>query len=163
MLSVRKIWFTKRHSELSPRQPFRKSDSLGMGSSGLWTPRFDTGAQLSNPRLWVSGEELPSSALQQLVSDIKSTFPSYGQSMGKVRKALEHWVEFINPYHRIRSSVECLMSELQSLDVPNQTNQLLDITECESPEEWSQEWRHQAEIISKATGLCFSGCGQCFQ
>lgn len=105
--------------------------------------------------LWVSGEELPPSARDQLVANVKATFPQYGQTMGKVRKALEHWVEFINPYHRIRSSVECLMSELEALDVAGQTSRRGGVGEYESPEAWSKEWGRQAEIVSKATGLCF--------
>lgn len=105
--------------------------------------------------LWVSGEELPSSTLNQLVVDIKATFPQYGQAMGIIRKALEHWVEFINPYHRIRSSVECLMSELEALDVPSQISQIGGVDEYDNPEEWSKEWQRQAEVISKSTGLCF--------
>lgn len=105
--------------------------------------------------LWVSGAELPREALDQLVVDVKSTFPKYGQAMGKVRKELEHWVEFINPYYRIRSSVECLMSEIEALDVEGQTNRLGGVGDYESPERWSKEWGRQAEIITKATGLCF--------
>jgi hypothetical protein len=85
----------------------------------------------------------------------KSAFRHHGQAMGKIRKALEHWIEFINPYHRIRSSVECLMSELEALDVAGQTSQLASVSEYEMPEAWSKEWERQGEIISKATGLCF--------
>ncbi|MBD3964224.1 hypothetical protein GUH99_21225, partial [Xanthomonas citri pv. citri] len=72
-----------------------------------------------------------------------------------VRKTLEHWVEFINPYHRIRSSVECLMSEIEALDVEEKTSQLGGFGEYESPEQWANEWERQAEIVAKATGLCF--------
>ena len=67
--------------------------------------------------LWVSGNELPPEALKDLVSEIKSDFTEYGPKMGKVRKALEHWVEFINPYQRIRRSIESLTKELESLDL----------------------------------------------
>ena len=103
----------------------------------------------------VSGEELPRDTLDQLVVDVKATFPNYGQVMGKVRKALEHWVEFINPYHRIRSSVEYLFSEIEALDIEEQTAQLGGVGEYKSPEQWSKEWGRMAEIITKATGLCF--------
>ncbi|MDQ2070909.1 hypothetical protein [Natronospira bacteriovora] len=105
--------------------------------------------------IWVSGEELPPAAIDQLVEGIKATFPKYGQAMGRIRRALEHWVEFINPYHRIRRSVECLISELDALDVAAQTSQLGGVGDYESTKEWSKEWQRQAEIITKATGLCF--------
>lgn len=105
--------------------------------------------------LWVSGDELPPAALDQLATSIKSDFSRYGQAMARVRKALEHWVEFINPYNRIRSSVDCLMSEIEALDVEGQTRPLRSFPEYETPEQWSCEWRRQAEIVAKATGLCF--------
>lgn len=105
--------------------------------------------------LWVSGDELPLEELGQLVVGIKHDFPRHGQAMGKVRKALEHWVEFINPYYRIRSSVECLMSEIEALGVDGAATQLASFAKYESPEEWSNEWGRQAEVVAKATGLCF--------
>ncbi|AAM35041.1 hypothetical protein H8Z72_00790 [Xanthomonas citri pv. citri] len=105
--------------------------------------------------IWVSGDDLGAEALDQLVVCVKDDFPKHGQAMGKVRKTLEHWVEFINPYHRIRSSVECLMSEIEALDVEEKTSQLGGFGEYESPEQWANEWERQAEIVAKATGLCF--------
>ena len=75
--------------------------------------------------------------------------------MGKIRKALEHWVEFINPYQRIRSSVESLTEELNTLDVEGYANKKLELSDYESPKAWSEDWKRQAEIFNRATGLCF--------
>lgn len=105
--------------------------------------------------LWVSGDELPPDELDHLVASLKDEFPKYGQTMGKARKALEHWVEFINPYYRIRSSVECLISEIADLDVEGKTSELGCFAEYGSPDNWSDEWGRQAQVVAKATGLCF--------
>lgn len=104
---------------------------------------------------WVSGAELTQDSLDQLINGIKESFPSYGPQMGKIRKALEHWVEFINPYKRIRTAVESLTKELDSLDIPSQSNQPKSVAEYESPEQWAEDWTRQGETISRATGLCF--------
>jgi hypothetical protein len=105
--------------------------------------------------MWVSGEELSTEILKQLIEEIKVSFPKYGAEMGRVRKALEHWVEFINPYQRIKKSIDSLLKELDALDIPNQAIELKSVAEYSDPESWSKDWGHQAEIITRATGLCF--------
>lgn len=105
--------------------------------------------------LWVSGNELPPEALKDLVFEIKSDFAKYGPKMGKVRKALEHWVEFINPYQRIRRSIESLTKELESLDLNDKGLAKKDLADYEDPEDWAKDWERQDSIYSRATGLCF--------
>ncbi|MGH9437976.1 MAG: hypothetical protein ACRD22_08780 [Terriglobia bacterium] len=105
--------------------------------------------------IWISGDELPPQVLRQLIAQIKSTFPRFGDGMGKIRNALEHWVEFVNPYQRILSSVESLTRELDALDVENEARRDMEFTDYENPEAWSKDWKYQAEIFSRATGICF--------
>ena len=105
--------------------------------------------------IWVSGTELESDARDQLISEIKKSLPAFGPEMGKVRNALEHWVEFINPYKRIRSAVESLTKGLDSLSIPDSANQPKSVAEYESPEQWADDWKRHGESISRATGLCF--------
>jgi len=105
--------------------------------------------------VWVSGEELSQDNLNQLIEEMKATYPKYGEEMGKVRRALEHWIEFINPYKRIKNSIDSLVKELEALDIPNQATEFKSVAEYSDPESWSKDWGHQAEIITRATGLCF--------
>ncbi|ORE84964.1 hypothetical protein ATO7_16449 [Oceanococcus atlanticus] len=105
--------------------------------------------------IWVSGAALESESLEVLIADIKQSFPQYGKSMGEIRKKLEHWIEFINPYQRIRAAVDCLDKELASLEVPSQEDQPKSVTDFDSTEEWSKVWNRHAQTISRATGLCF--------
>jgi hypothetical protein len=102
--------------------------------------------------LWVSGNELPPEALKDLVSELKSDFSEYGPKMGKVRKALEHWVEFINPYQRIRRSIESLTKELESLNLSDKGLAKKDLADYESPEDWAKDWERQDSLYSRATG-----------
>ena len=105
--------------------------------------------------IWISGPALENESLDILVKDIKHSFPRHGKAMGEIRKKLEHWVEFINPYQRILAAVESLSKELSSLEVPRKADQPKSVTDFESAEEWSKVWENHAQIISRATGLCF--------
>lgn len=105
--------------------------------------------------IWISGGSLSPEDANAFIAGIKATFPKYGKAMGNVRKSLEHWVEFINPYHRIRDSVNHLVRELEELDLPHQAERLGDMDQSEDPEGWSKEFGRQGKVISRATGLCF--------
>lgn len=105
--------------------------------------------------IWLSGKEQPSEEKSILISSIKDTFSSYGTEMGKVRKSLEHWIEFINPYQRIRRSIESLTKELESLSVDGELENKKDIHDYESPKAWADDWKKQSAKYSRATGLCF--------
>lgn len=103
----------------------------------------------------LSGKEQPPEALDALISALKEAFANYGSYMGKVRKALEHWIEFVNPYKRIRRSIESLTKELDALNVGDDLNNKKDLREYESSEDWAEDWKRQASKFSRATGLCF--------
>jgi hypothetical protein len=74
--------------------------------------------------------------------------------MAKCRKALEQWTEFVNPYQRLRRSVQKLIDELRSLnlddiqDIPN-------ILDEEDREAAIQRWEEAASKCSRGFGLCF--------
>lgn len=103
----------------------------------------------------LSGEEQPLEAKDALISALKETFSTYGPDMAKVRKSLEHWIEFINPYQRIRRSIESLTKELESLDVGDDLKGGKDVCGYESPQAWTDDWQRQESKFSRAAGLCF--------
>lgn len=105
--------------------------------------------------IWLSGNELPPDEREVLISSLRETFPIYGSDMGKVRKALEHWIEFVNPYQRIRRAIESLSKELELLNVGDDLEDKKDLREYESSEAWADDWKRQASKFSRATGLCF--------
>lgn len=105
--------------------------------------------------IWLSGNEQPVSAQDHFVSAVKETFAAYGSNMSEVRKALEHWIEFVNPYQRIRRSIESLSDELEALNIGEDLKCKKDLKDYESPDAWAEDWKRQASKYSRATGLCF--------
>lgn len=89
----------------------------------------------------------------ELFSQIKSDFASHGKRMSEVRKALENWIEFVNPYARIRSSVEKLLVELASLELRPEDEAIPDLDSAEllPPDRWGDIFSR----YSKGLGLCF--------
>jgi len=105
--------------------------------------------------IWLSGEEQSASSREELVAALNGTFSNYGPGMSKIRKALEHWIEFVNPYQRIRRSIEKLVNELEDLNVGESLKDQKDLRDYDSPEAWAADWKRQADKYSRATGLCF--------
>lgn len=96
----------------------------------------------------------------ELIRQVKDDFSNHGKDMGRVRGTLESWVEFVNPYQRIKRSVDKLISELDQLQLDSETDHFESI--------WSQnataripdpdrkrEWAAVAERYSKGLGICF--------
>ena len=95
----------------------------------------------------------------ELVRQIKEDLAAHGQRMGIVRKAIESWVEFVNPYQRIRRSVTTLLSELDALNLDVETDHFQDIWDLQrqspSPDEQKLQWQAVAERFTKGFGICF--------
>jgi hypothetical protein len=76
-----------------------------------------------------------------------------------MRKALESWVEFVNPYQRIRRTVTTLLSELDALNLDVETDHFQDIWDLQrqspSPDEQKLQWQAVAERFTKGFGICF--------
>jgi hypothetical protein len=51
------------------------------------------------------------------ISDVKDDFRNYAEKMGKIRKELESWDVFVNPFYRIKISIESQLSELDELEL----------------------------------------------
>lgn len=90
---------------------------------------------------------------QDLIAQIKNDFANYGQKMSEVRKSLEHWTEFVNPYRRLSSSVENLTTELEALQLQPEDEAIPDLTSTEQfPEDG---WANVFAKYTKGLGLCF--------
>lgn len=88
-----------------------------------------------------------------LVAQIKADFANYGKQMSEVRKALENWTEFVNPYRRIRGSIEKLLDDLRELKLRPEDEAIPDITSAGDvpPDRWGE----LLEKYTKGLGLCF--------
>jgi hypothetical protein len=89
----------------------------------------------------------------EFVSQLKADFANYGKKMSEVRKALENWVEFVNPYQRIKKSVDKLLLDLRELNLRPEDEAIPDITDAEKiPDD---RWVELFGKYSQGLGLCF--------
>lgn len=142
-----------------PQNFFRKdgSDNLIHWEWVLDSPQGDIHIMGMNFRteLWVSGDfKVSDSDSAEFAAAIKADFSNYGPKMSEVRKSLESWAEFVNPYQRIRRSIENLRVDLNSLDLQPESEKVPDITSSDEvllPDKWKGIFSK----YSKGLGLCF--------
>lgn len=104
--------------------------------------------------LWLIGElELTDSDSLELVRQIKADFANHGQKMAAIRKSLEKWTEFVNPYQRLRRAVEKMLGELTALNLEPESQVIPDFNGVEDAQE--AEWSETLGQYSKGLGLCF--------
>jgi len=88
---------------------------------------------------------------------IKMDFKNHGKEMSEIRQKLESWIEFVNPYRRLKMSVEKLLVELNELDVDNIEEP--DFTTMSNPlmthHDALEIWREAGSRLHKAFGICF--------
>ncbi len=51
------------------------------------------------------------------IVSLKADFAKHGKSMGEVKKQLEHWSLFINPFVRLNQTLQNLTNELENIDL----------------------------------------------
>lgn len=104
--------------------------------------------------IWfTAGEGCSQEALPYLLAQIKDDFKNYGRDMTEFRKKIEDWTEFVNPYARIKSSVECLLQELEELNLQPEDEA---IPSADSVAQVNvQQWSEIAAKYSKGLGICF--------
>jgi len=125
-----------------------------------WTFKYGAGLvdiQGTNYRtdVWLIGPlELSSDDREDFVCQVKADFASFGAKMKNCRNSLEHWIEFVNPYQRIRRSVSQLSEELRSLEL-DKLSELPNVLESEDKETASRCWDEAARKFNRGFGLCF--------
>lgn len=101
--------------------------------------------------------ELTDNRLSEFVRLLKGDFKNYGKEMSNIRKSLEHWVEFVNPYMRLKKSIDSLMRELGELDIYNLQDPL-DMPAARDEgqrEKLMEHWKETGSRLNRAFGLCF--------
>lgn len=88
-----------------------------------------------------------------LIAQIRSDFAQYGKKISEIRKALENWSEFVNPYYRIQSSIQKLLEDLRKLKLRPEDEAIPDVTSAEQVP--IDRWGELLEKYSKGLGLCF--------
>lgn len=89
-----------------------------------------------------------------LIEQLKTDFSAWGSQMAEVRHRLENWVEFVNPYQRLRRAIDRLVEELDALELrPGEDN--LDNAWTGPTEELKARWKDMGTRYSSGFGLCF--------
>ena len=106
--------------------------------------------------VWLIGPvELEPDDLADFIQQVKADFAAFGADMAKCRKSLEPWIEFVNPYQRLRRSVTKLAEELKALQL-DQLSELPNILDQEDREIAQKQWEDAASKCSRGFGLCFA-------
>ncbi|KJS03389.1 MAG: hypothetical protein VR65_01680 [Desulfobulbaceae bacterium BRH_c16a] len=104
--------------------------------------------------VWVLGSTAcDGDFLQELVKQIKADFSNHGKLMSEIRKSLEDWIEFVNPYQRLRAAIERLRTELDALQLRPEDEAVPDLTSSDQiPDD---RWGDIFAKYTKGLGLCF--------
>jgi hypothetical protein len=105
--------------------------------------------------IWIAGINVTEPDRDAFIGQLKADFERYGQALGQIRKSLEHWIEFVNPYQRLRRAVDTLMSELSSMGLDAKRDSLPDLEDEKDSVTLQTKWKEQADKYSRAIGLCF--------
>ena len=106
--------------------------------------------------IWLLGfKEAGENDMGELVTQIRNDFANYGPEMSKVRKSLEHWIEFVNPYQRLRRAVYKLWDEVKSLKLDPEEDAPKDFWEKDDPRICEKAWKDATARYTEGLGLCF--------
>jgi len=90
-----------------------------------------------------------------LLEHIKSDIGNYGKDIGEIRKSLEKWKHFVNPFHRLQSSIKTLKKELDSIGIDLEDEGIKDISEINDLDAYTELWKEKSTKYSKALGIAF--------
>uniref|UniRef100_UPI003736F51F hypothetical protein n=1 Tax=Vibrio parahaemolyticus TaxID=670 RepID=UPI003736F51F len=93
--------------------------------------------------------------LDMFISQVKSDIGNYGKQISELRKELEKWTQFVNPYHRILSAVRQHMNKLDELNLNPAKDKVPQPTSSEDMTEFSNRWEEVTDKYSHAVGLSF--------
>ncbi len=95
--------------------------------------------------------------MDQFIECIKRDFRRYGQEMSRIRKdVLEDWERFLNPYYHLRSSIEKMHDELQSLSINNENDYLQDPVVASQVGAWSENFKNVINRYTQGYSLATS-------
>lgn len=93
--------------------------------------------------------------LEDFISQIKSDIGNYGKKISELRKELEKWTQFINPYKRIESAVNLHFEKLDELNLNPQLDKVPQATSEEALKDFGERWSAASEKYNYAVGLAF--------
>ena len=128
-----------------------------------WTFRYSSGlldiqgTNFYTQILFVGDCDVEESELKKFITLVKADFQKQSKGMAKIRESLESWVEFINPYQRLRRAIDQLVEELALLKPYEITEPAppLSSSDRSNQEAITEQWHNVANRLNKAFGICF--------
>jgi hypothetical protein len=93
--------------------------------------------------------------LGDFISQVKSDIGNYGKKISELRKELEKWTQFVNPYQRIASAINQHFSKLDGLSLDPKEDKVPQPTSEEEMKIYGERWSAISEKYSFAVGLTF--------
>jgi hypothetical protein len=101
-----------------------------------------------------NGVDITQSDIPEFVRQVTSDFDNFRLKMDRVKSRLEPWIEFINPYQRVRRAVAELMRRLEGIRALTDSSVLATLDKFDI-RDVSESWGKITSDISEAYGLCF--------
>lgn len=93
--------------------------------------------------------------LEDFIYQIKLDIGNYGKKISEIRKTLEKWTQFVNPYKRIESAVNLHFNKLNELNLNPPEDKVPQPTSFEDWNTYQERWSTVSEKYSYAVGLAF--------
>lgn len=104
--------------------------------------------------MWLSSGIFVSDGDSKLfAAQVKADFANYGDKMADIRKSLEKWTEFVNPYFRLRGAVDKMLTEVHSLNLQ---------PDAKSFPDYNNSYDLQQDTLVEMLGRYSKGLGLCF-
>lgn len=128
-----------------------------------WTFRYGSGllliqgANFCTHIMFIGDCGVEDSDLDIFITRVKTDFQSHSKGMAKCRESLELWVEFINPYQRLRRAIDQLVEELASLKPHEiiEPSPPLSSSDRSDQQAIIGQWDNAANRLNKVFGICF--------
>ena len=106
--------------------------------------------------VWIAGAKLPDSEKANLVRQLRADLPGHREQMEHIQNThLEEWIEFVNPYQRLRRAVKQQLEELDGLKLSPKEDSLPSLLDSKNMEEASAQWKGRAADYTRAIGISF--------
>ncbi|MDM1249486.1 hypothetical protein HX005_19205 [Acinetobacter sp. R933-2] len=76
--------------------------------------------------------------VNDFIEQIKSDFKNYGKEISNIKKSLEKWTEFVNPFFIIKSTIRQNFSTLKKLQLDLSQDKISSIFELEDEYKWTE-------------------------
>lgn len=93
--------------------------------------------------------------VDDFITQIKSDMGSQGKKISEIRKNLEKWAQFINPYKRIESAVEQHILKIEELSLDPEKDKVPHPTTEEAWKTYGDRFSAATDKYSYAVGLAF--------